>query len=48
MSENYPAGVTDPHFDLPSVGETEEESEDICWHCGNTPETGACFYCKAD
>jgi hypothetical protein len=49
---NYPEGVTDndPHFDLPSVGETEagEETEDRCNFCGRTPEEGACFYCKMD
>jgi len=22
--------------------------EDECEHCGHTPDTGACFYCKMD
>lgn len=33
--------------------EDEEElcrscQEEVCDHCGHTPETGACYYCKMD
>lgn len=24
------------------------DSDEICEHCGHTPATGACFYCKMD
>lgn len=45
---NYPADVTDndPHFDLPSVSDDEETER--CPDCGQTPEEGACIYCKMD
>lgn len=37
------------HPILKSLAERESErEEDRCPDCGQTPEEGACFYCKAD
>jgi len=31
-----------------TVEEYLEENELLCSECGNTPNKGACFYCKQD
>lgn len=28
--------------------EERDDGVERCPHCGNTPQTGACFYCKMD
>lgn len=54
MSGNYPAGVTDndPHFDVPSVGDDEDEEPYLipCCRCGSlttwdTTYNDLCYRC---
>ena len=39
-----PEGEIDPY----TVNNYLEENEELCPDCGNTPDEGACFFCKMD
>lgn len=32
----------------PQSDNDDDEDNNVCRECGNTPETGTCYYCKAD
>ena len=47
LTGENPEDILGPDWEN-GVQEYLEDNELLCKECGNTPDTGACFYCKQD